>query len=64
LEFFDSKNPILFGLEIQTKIFKTTENPHVCLTLSQMAVQLINMGEYHKALQQFESVLGKKSYVI
>ena len=50
-------------IEIQTKIYKTTEHPHVATTLALIAEQWSNMGEYQKALEQFKKVLGKNEEV-
>ncbi len=47
-------------IEIQIKIYKTVEHPSVATTLSIIAQQWSNMGDYQKALTQFEQVLGKK----
>lgn len=44
---------------MQTKIYKTTEHPQVATTLGQIATLWSKLGEYQKALTQFERVLGK-----
>ena len=49
----------LLLLDIQIKIYKTTDHPEVATTLANIAEQWSIMGEYQKALQQFEKVLGK-----
>ena len=49
----------LLLLDIQIKIYKTTDHPKVAIKLAQIAQQWSSMGEYQKALQQFEKVLGK-----
>ena len=46
-------------LDIQIKIYKTRDHPQVATTLAQIAEQWSSLGEYQKALQQFEKVLGK-----
>jgi len=40
------------------KIYKTDEHPEVATTLAQIAQQFENLGDYKKALGQFERVLG------
>ena len=49
----------LLLLDIQIKIYKTRDHPKVATTLAKIAEQWSSMGEYQKALQQFEKVLGK-----
>ena len=49
----------LLLLDIEIKIYKTTDHPEVATTLGQIAQEWSRMGEYQKALQQFEKVLGK-----
>ena len=51
----------MVGIEIQTKIYKNTDHPDVAITLANIAQQWNLMGDYQKALQQFEKVLGKNN---
>ncbi len=46
-------------IEIQTKIYKTTENRKVALTLTNIAHQRIKLGDYLTAFEEFQKVLGK-----
>ncbi len=50
---------LIFVLDIQIKIFKIIEHPEVAITLANIGEQLREMGEFQKALVQFERVLGK-----
>lgn len=50
--------------EIRTKIYNTSEHPQIATTLAQIAEQWSNLGEYQKALKQFERVLGKNNCCI
>ncbi len=49
--------------EIRKKIYKTEEHPEVATTLALIAEQWRDMGDYQKALEQFERVLRKKSSI-
>jgi hypothetical protein len=44
-----------------TEIYKTTDHPEVATTLSKIAQEWSNMGDYQNALTQYERVLGKKN---
>lgn len=57
--FFFKKNLSIYS-EIEKKIFRTTDHPNVAITLGHIAAQWSRMGEYQKALDLFERVLGKK----
>jgi hypothetical protein len=44
---------------MQTKIHKTIEHPEVATTLDHIAGLWSKLGQYQKALNQFERVQGK-----
>jgi hypothetical protein len=44
------------------KIFKTEEHPDVAYSLSCIADEYSNLGEYRKAFEQYERVLGEKLF--
>ncbi len=46
-------------IEIETKIYKTTEHPDVATTLGNIAQQKSNLGDYQTAIEEFQKVLGK-----
>ena len=47
-------------IEIETKIYKTNEHPEVAKILSSIAQNRSNLGEYQRAIEEFEKVLGKR----
>jgi tetratricopeptide (TPR) repeat protein len=47
-------------IEILTKIYKTDEHPQVATTLANIAQQRRNLGDYERAIEVFEKVLGKR----
>ena len=53
-------NLLIKKIDIQIKIYKTDEHPHVATTLSQIAQQWSKKGEYKRALKQFEKIYGSK----
>jgi hypothetical protein len=45
-------------IEIQKKIYKTSSHPQIATTMALIAQQWSRIGNYERALEQFESVLG------
>ncbi len=46
-------------IEIETKIYKTTEHPQVASTLFNIAQERSNLGDFQTAIEEFQKVLGK-----
>jgi tetratricopeptide (TPR) repeat protein len=47
-------------VDIFTKIYKTNEHPQVASTLYNIAQQRSNIGDYQRAIEEFEKVLGNQ----
>ena len=45
---------------MRKKIYKDTEHPSIATTFYSIAEQYSNLGQYEKALQAFQDVLGKR----
>ena len=45
--------------DLRRRIFKTDEHPNVAASLSCIADQYSNLGDYRNALEQYEKVLGR-----
>ena len=51
-------------IELQRRIFKTDEHPSVAASLSCIAGEYSNLGDYRNALEQYEKVLGTSNIYI
>ena len=59
--YFENYINIKFNqIEILTKIYKTNEHQEVATTLENIARQRSDLGEYQKAIEEFENVLGER----
>ena len=48
----------MFLIEIQKKVYKTTKNEHVAMTLLLVAQQYGFLRQHKEALERFEEALG------
>ncbi len=46
-------------LALEKKIYQDKEHPSIATTFHEIAKQYSNLGQYEKALQAFQDVLGK-----
>jgi tetratricopeptide (TPR) repeat protein len=52
-----------FYIAIYKKLYNTSDHPQVATAMYSIAQQLSNLGQYQKALEAFQEVLGKRRVI-
>jgi tetratricopeptide (TPR) repeat protein len=52
-----------FCIALRRKLFNTSDHPQVANAMYSIGLQLSNLGQYQKALEAFQEVLGKRRVI-